>query len=234
VVLPEAHYASKLSHWKLAFFRTQDSPLAISTAPRKTPQQSRALVTVEAILEAAARILVEAGYAKLNTNEVARRAGVSVGSLYQYFPNKQSLLAELHYRHVLQTTAPIFAALTRSQGKPLRKVLREIIRANVTSHSTDPELHQVISEEAPKLPPRAWQQEMAHQANALVKSFLAEHESEICVSNNDLTVYLLTQIVETTIHSAVGLAPKALQNGSLAKELERMLFLYLTSKTEKS
>jgi AcrR family transcriptional regulator len=185
-------------------------------------------MTVEAILEAAARILVEAGYGKLNTNEVARRAGVSVGSLYQYFPNKQSLLAELHHRHVLQTTAPIFAALTSSQGKPLRTVLRDIILANVTSHATDPELHQVISEEAPKLPPRAWQKDMAQQANRLVKSFLAEHQSEICVANNDLTIYLLTQIVETTIHSAVSLAPKALKNGSLAKELERMLYLYLT------
>ena len=206
--------------------------MVIATAPRKKPKQSRALVTVEAILESAAHILIESGYAKLNTNEVARQAGVSVGSLYQYFPNKQSLLAELHYRHVLQTTAPIFAALSTSQGKPLRLVLREIVRANVTSHSTDPELHQVISEEAPKLPPRAWQKEMAHQANALVKRFLAEHQSEICVENSDLTVYLLTQIVETTIHSAVSLAPKALKNGSLANELERMLFLYLTTDSD--
>jgi AcrR family transcriptional regulator len=100
------------------------------TSPRKTPRQSRALATVEAILEATTRILVESGYAKINTNEVARRAGVSVGSLYQYFPNKQSLLVQLHHRHALEATAPMFAALRQSRGKPLRTVLRQIIRSN--------------------------------------------------------------------------------------------------------
>ena len=206
--------------------------MVIAIAPRKTPRQSRALVTVEAILEAATHILVESGYGKLNTNEVARRAGVSVGSLYQYFPNKQSLLAELHYRHAVQSSAPIFAALSNSQGKPLRTVLREIILANVTSHSTDPELHQVISEEAPKLPRRPWQDDMDSEATKFVRSFLEERRSEVCIENIDLKIYLLTQIVETTIHSAVSLAPKALKNGSLATELELMLFLYLTSRSE--
>jgi AcrR family transcriptional regulator len=206
----------------------------MTTSPRKTPRQSRALATVEAILEATARILVESGYAKLNTNEVARRAGVSVGSLYQYFPNKQALLAELHYRHALQTTAPIFAALRNSRGKSLRAVLREIIRINVTAHLTNPKLHQVVSEESPKLPGRPWQTEMAEEATKLVKNFLEEHKSEIKLKITDLTIYLLTQIVESTIHSAVNLAPKALKNGSLAKELERMLYSYLTSNSKRA
>jgi AcrR family transcriptional regulator len=191
-------------------------------------------VTVEAILEAAAHILVESGYAKFNTNEVARRAGVSVGSLYQYFPNKQSLLAQLHQRHALQTTAPMFAALRNSEGKPLRAVLKQIIRSNVTSHSTDTELHQVISEEGSKLPKQQWQTDLAQEARQLVRAFLEDHEREIKPENTDLTIYLLTQIVESTIHCAVTLAPRALKNGSLAKELERMLFLYLTSDCEVS
>jgi AcrR family transcriptional regulator len=206
--------------------------LSIATSPRKRPRQARAVATVEAILQATAHILVESGYSKLNTNEVAHRAGASVGSLYQYFPNKESLLAELHHRHVLQTTAPIFAALCHSEGKPLRTVLREIIRANVASHSLDPQLHQVLSEEAPKLPKRAWQRELADEATQLVRRFLQEHEAQLAVTPSDLTIYLLTQIVETTVHSAVNLAPQALKNGSLAKALERMLFLYLTSDSE--
>ncbi len=203
--------------------------MAALVAPRKTPRQSRAVVTVEAILEATAHILIEVGFDKLNTNEVARRAGVSVGSLYQYFPNKQALLAELHHRHAVQTSAPIFAALNSSQGKPLRAVMQDIIRANVASHLTDPKLHQVISEESPKLPKQSWQCEMDRQAAKLVRNFLDEHRSEVRMENIELTIFLLTQIVETTIHSAVNLAPQALKNGSLARELERMLFLYLTS-----
>jgi AcrR family transcriptional regulator len=200
----------------------------INVSPRKTPKQARALATVDAIVEAAARILVEVGYEKLNTNEVARRAGVSVGSLYQYFPNKQSLLAELHFRHATLVSAPIFEALRNSRGKPLREVIRHIIQANVASHSEDHELHRVISEQSHTLPQRAWQVEMDKEASRLVRSFLTEHKSEIHIESIDLTIYLLSQIVESCIHSAVLMAPKALRNGSLARELERMLYLYLT------
>jgi AcrR family transcriptional regulator len=227
------NYASKLSHLVLAFIYHLFLALLLMSAqisPRKTPKQSRAVVTVDAILQAAARILVEQGYEKLNTNEVAKIAGVSVGSLYQYFPNKQALLAELHYRHATQTSAPIFAALRSSKGKALREVLRQIIQANVASHSEDPALHKVISEESSKLPKRAWQDDMDKEAATLVANFLLEHQDEVQVEDTALTIYLLTQIVETSIHSAVTLAPRALKDGSLARELERMLYLYLTTR----
>mgnify|MGYP003597153915 FL=1 len=67
--------------------------------PRKEPKQSRARVTVEAILEATAHILTEGGYDALTTNHVAKRAGVSIGSLYQYYPSKEALVGELMDRH---------------------------------------------------------------------------------------------------------------------------------------
>ena len=71
-----------------------------STKPRKLPQQDRSRVTVQAILEATTHILTEEGYEKANTNRIAERAGVSIGSLYQYFPNKESLLTALIEQHV--------------------------------------------------------------------------------------------------------------------------------------
>jgi len=63
--------------------------------PRKRPRQARAAATFDAILEAAARILEKDGLDSVNTNAVAELAGVSIGSLYQYFPTKESILAEL-------------------------------------------------------------------------------------------------------------------------------------------
>ncbi len=62
---------------------------------RKTPVQRRSVATVEIVLDAAARILDEQGLAGLNTNAVARRAGISVGSLYQYFPSKEAIVSAL-------------------------------------------------------------------------------------------------------------------------------------------
>src|SRR5262245_2757752 len=70
-------------------------------AARKAPRQPRAQATVEAILAATADLLEKSGYARLTTNHVAQRAGISIGSLYQYFPSKEALchaLAERHYR----------------------------------------------------------------------------------------------------------------------------------------
>ncbi len=63
--------------------------------PRKEPQQRRSRVTYDAILEAAAQILIERGYAATTTNHIARRAGISIGSLYQYFPSKEAIAVYL-------------------------------------------------------------------------------------------------------------------------------------------
>ena len=72
---------------------------ALRLLPRKAPKQGRSEATVEVILEAAAHILIERGYMALTTNAAALRAGVSIGSLYQYFPGKEALLAALLMRH---------------------------------------------------------------------------------------------------------------------------------------
>lgn len=66
------------------------------TRPRKLPKQERSRVTVEAILDATALVLVREGYDRASTKRVAGVAGVSIGSLYQYFPNKESLVAALY------------------------------------------------------------------------------------------------------------------------------------------
>ena len=86
-------------------------------SPRKAPRQARSQATVKAILDAAARVLVERGYAATTTNLVAERAGVSVGSLYQYFPNKDALIAALHDRHAREMNEVIDRTLERS-GEP--------------------------------------------------------------------------------------------------------------------
>lgn len=83
-------------------------------APRKVPQQSRSATTVEAIVEAAARILEERGPKGLTTNAVADVAGVSIGSLYQYFPNKDAIVRALIEREVGTVAERAKAALSRT------------------------------------------------------------------------------------------------------------------------
>ncbi len=109
-------------------------PVAIPT-PRKVPRQARARATVDAILDAAARLLVEQGYADTTTNSVAEIAGVSIGSLYQYFPNKDALIVALHRRHAQQMHAVMTAALEGSRQGSLRASLARL------PTSSSPALH---------------------------------------------------------------------------------------------
>src|SRR4051794_7645834 len=87
---------------------------------RKQPRQARAQATVECILRATAHILVEQGYDRITTNHVAERAGVSIGSIYQYFPSKEALVAALVDRHLDRMVAIIGGELAKAIDKPRR------------------------------------------------------------------------------------------------------------------
>ena len=93
--------------------------IAASLEPRKTPVQARATVSVEAILEATLQVLLDVGQARLTTTRVAERAGVSVGTLYQYFPNKNALLNTVLERHLAVITDTIAVACADLCGQPL-------------------------------------------------------------------------------------------------------------------
>ena len=84
--------------------------------PVRTARQARSKATVDAIIEAATRILAETGWAALNTNAIAARAGVSVGSVYEYFPNKQAILDVIMDRHLEAGEALLAEAASEIRG----------------------------------------------------------------------------------------------------------------------
>ena len=87
----------------------------MTTTPRKQPRQSRSKATVDAILDATARVLVEDGYDKLTTNRIATVAGVSIGSLYQYFPNKQAVVMAIADRHAVEMISLLSSTLAEGR-----------------------------------------------------------------------------------------------------------------------
>ena len=104
---------------------------------------------VDAILQAAAEVFAELGYARATTNKIARRAGVSVGSLYQYFPTKDSLLLEIYGRHHADVHRLLEAALARlvDPATPLEEGLRLLLTELVELHQTNPALTRALSPE---------------------------------------------------------------------------------------
>jgi len=99
--------------------------------PRKTPLQARAEVTVEAICEATIQVLLSHGADRLTTTRVADRAGVSVGTLYQYYPNKQALLYAVMEEHLDRVATAVETACEESCHKPLAEMIQHVVEVFV-------------------------------------------------------------------------------------------------------
>jgi len=190
--------------------------------------QARARATVDAIVDAAARVLVRGGYGAFTTNRVAARAKVSVGSLYQYFPNKEALLAELKARHIAELERGLDAVMARAGDGPLGEIIAAVIEANVAAHLVDPALHRVLSTEVPQLGASDAATAFEQRAVKRVRALLARRRHEITVRNLDLATYLVVRTVEATIHDAVAERPADLASGAIAREVTRLLLGYLT------
>lgn len=106
--------------------------------PRKTPVQARSTQTVEVILQACVQVLLDGGIERLTTTRVAQRAGTSVGSVYQYFPNKQSLLAAALERHLIHVVVAVETACTSAKGQTAAAMARALVNAFVTAKFADP------------------------------------------------------------------------------------------------
>jgi len=101
--------------------------------PRKTPVQARSSYTVDTLHAACIQVLLDGGLTRLTTTRVAVRAGVSVGSLYQFFPNKESLLASVLERHLAQVVEAVEAACVQAQGRTAAAMAAAVVEAFVSA-----------------------------------------------------------------------------------------------------
>ena len=123
----------------------------IPTRPRKSPKQERSKATVEAILGATARVLVREGYEGATTSRIAEVSGYGVGSLYDYFPNKESLVVALIERHAEEMVEVAEATFRAHEDSALNVAVRAWVEAGVRAHLASPELHKVLVEQVPKV-----------------------------------------------------------------------------------
>ncbi|NYF91912.1 TetR/AcrR family transcriptional regulator [Tunturiibacter empetritectus] len=118
--------------------------------PRKSPVQARSAASVDAILEATIQVLLSVGKERLTTTKVAMRAGVSVGTLYQYFPNKSALLQAALLQHLNGVSTALEQVCREQKGKPLKEMVAAVINAFLEAKMMDPKtsvaLHAVSSD----------------------------------------------------------------------------------------
>ena len=182
-----------------------------------------------AILDATAHILLERGFAQTSTNAVAERAGVSVGSLYQYFPNKDALIAALHARHGEQMMAVIQRALTKAMDATLDDALAGLIEATVEAHRVDADLHRVLEQQLGDQDMGALHDEYVDVMEDRIVALLARHRDEITAPDLKLAAYMLMNAAHGLIHAVVLQRPKGISLKAATQEIVRMMKAYLTS-----
>lgn len=199
----------------------------VKTTPRKRPRQSRSKETVESILGATARILVKHGFDGLTTNAVAEQAGVSIGSLYQYFPNKQSLVAALIEQRIDEKNARTHAALAEVAAAPFQVAVRTMIRMTIENYAAAPELSRVLIEQVPRVGRMARIAELHQGTLTLVAAVLHARRDELAVRDPDMAAFVLVASIEAIAQRAALFQPQRLSDPGLIDEACMMVTRYL-------
>ena len=199
----------------------------VRTFPRKQPKQERARETVEAILTATARILVRDGFERASTNRIADLAGVSVGSLYQYFPNKQSLVAALMERHIRDMYAVLEREISRLPALPLRRAVRELVELMIRAHAVEPKLHRVFAEQVPRVGPLERIVELERRFEELTRDVLESLSPRVRPRNLEIAAFVVIQAVEALTHAAVLYHPEKLADEEFVDEVVELVVRYL-------
>jgi len=196
--------------------------------PRKMPVQARSRATVDAILTAAAHILVKHGYEGSTTARVAERAGVSIGSLYQYFPNKEALIIALIEQHGRETLALIERTLEDPALVTLEDGLRALIRAGCEAHRIHPALHKILTEQVPRVGRFAKVMDTHRTVTAMVERFLRAHIDELAPGRDPvIAATVIETAVEALVHKAVIERQDLLADGLIEQEAFELIRGYL-------
>jgi AcrR family transcriptional regulator len=204
----------------------------INLSPRKTPLQTRAQTMVELILEAAARVLARESLAGFNTNRVAQVAGISIGSLYQYFPNKSALMAALIERAQDGLAQSLEQLVAQLDAQSLEEALLAIAQLAVKQQYANPLLAAALDHEEKRLP---LQKQLAQAENRLLDSvttLLHSHRTELAKDLPDGAAQDCLVITKALVEAqaSVGRKPPA----DLDRRVVRALMGYLTWRSEKS
>jgi AcrR family transcriptional regulator len=197
--------------------------------PIKSPTQERSRFTVEQIVEAAAQVFAERGYAGATTNHIAERAGVSIGSVYQYFPNKEAILVTLAKRHV-EMAGNMLMGLVAGRNlleTDLTELLRLFIQATLELHTGNPRLNYVILSEA------VWSAEAMEQVHELEDQFIDQlalslnTHRQVSVKNSRHAAYILVHMIKNLAHEFVIHPPGGMSEKAFVEEMVGLAAGYL-------
>jgi AcrR family transcriptional regulator len=198
---------------------------------RKAPRQQRSRVTVDVIVEAATRVLARRGWARFTTNEIAAVAGVSVGSLYQYFPNKLAIAEAIRQRHLDEVLVALSGSGEGdSEAVALDQRVERFVDGVIAAHSVDQALHRVLVDEVPLAARSSYPEfeaQYQRRYRVLVASSANAGRGARDDNNNEdeTAARMLSSAVEGVVHAAARRGELGLP--ALRSELVRLVLAYL-------
>lgn len=201
------------------------------TKARKEPRQDRAKATVDALVLATAHVLADVGYAKASTNRIAKVAGVSVGSLYQYFPNKEALVAALIDRHIDEMMLTFMTRLTELRDAPLDVAVRGVISALVEAHCVNPldaPVHKALFNELPPVGLTERIERFEQTAILMVRTYLEARAADVRPVDKPLAAFLIVHVVQAAVLAVVIREDGPEADDAFVDEVAAMVLGYLS------
>lgn len=204
-----------------------------SIKPRKLPAQERSKATYEAILKATAHVLADEGVDRVNTNRVAEVAGVSIGSLYQYFPNKESMMQALIDSYAKRLVEHLSGYLEQLSKEPAAGAIRSYVKAMLSLPREDPELHRAFVLVVFKLGHASIRQ-LEEQLMFIVRAYLETQKHRLIPKNLDLATFILVTTVESVTNIALLKHPEYISTDEFEIELSNIITRYLVGDNDLS
>lgn len=165
--------------------------------PRKLPKQKRAQERVEKILETSIQIIEDEGFEKLNTNYIAEKSGISVGSIYQYFPNKESIVSSLIEKHYEDRMRLLNERVFTLRKKSVEAVVEGLIRTLFESHRKHPKLEQIFQSKKRSLGKHVREQELDAELMRLLEKYMRRTLMYFDVKNLGLALKILATSIKS-------------------------------------
>ena len=204
---------------------------AIKSA-RKPPQQSRSKVTVSTILDATVRVLDQEGAEAATTTRIAEVAGVSVGTLYQYFGNRDAILEALQTREFERATQMMQRVLSNPDHASDRNVARSVIEELLRMYRAAPALHRILALEGMRVTPTERVLAFDIQIVNAIKAFLQLAGSRIRRKHVDGAAFVVYQSVRASMLAYLLENPSGVDDAALVEELTDLIVIYLTGAEE--
>ena len=198
-----------------------------TTNPRRRPRQARAQATVDAIIKATAQVLVDEGYDRASTNRIALAAGVSIGSLYQYFPSKEALVSALVESHQLRMRESLERCLAEGNATDLASRARLLVRGMIAAYRTDAQLHHVLCQEVPKVGELEKVYGFERHLADVCRRHLFANGEHTRMTDIDRAVFVLVNAVPSVVRAAILADPQGASDERLAEDLTDMIVRYL-------